>query len=54
MVVEKNLLFFEEDIWKKLFSNDIYAISQKIPSICMNDFRAKKMSKSGIFKQFFL
>ena len=25
MVVGKNLLFFEEDIWKKLFSNDIFS-----------------------------
>ena len=54
MVVEKNLLFFEEDIWKKLFSNDIYAISQKIPSICMYDFRAKKCPNREFLNSFYI
>ena len=44
-MVEKNILvFFEEDIGEKLFSNDIYHIC----NFTRNDFRGKKGSKSGI------
>ena len=49
-MVEKNtLVFFEEDIGEKLFSNDIYHIC----NFTRNDFRGKKV-QIGNLNQCFL